>query len=225
MLITIDTSTDVAGLAIASAEDVFAEFNWRCGQNHSVQLLPNLSFLLRQAGFTLSAAEGIIVARGPGGYNGLRVGIATAKSLAFSLGIPVAGVSTLEAMAFEYSALGYPVCAVVNPGGGEIAAAMFETKDGLWLRTLPEQAITVDDLCANVKVRTVFCGQIPSAVSAALAKTLGEKAVVLPGAEWRRTGAFIELGRRRFRDKDFDNPSSLQPLYLRGPAITQPKHK
>ena len=81
-----------AGLALAGDSEMIAEFTWRCGQNHSVQLLPNLAFVLCQAKLSLTAASGIIVARGPGGYNGLRVGLSTAKSLAFCLNIPLAGI-------------------------------------------------------------------------------------------------------------------------------------
>jgi len=226
VFIAIDTSTDTAGLALAGDSEMIAEFTWRCGQNHSVQLLPNLAFILSQAKLSLSAASGIIVARGPGGYNGLRVGLSTAKSLAFCLNIPLAGISTLEAMAYEHSARGIPVCPVINPWGNEIAAAIFEMKAGEWSRAMPEQIISVDNLCARINAETVFCGQITEPIAAKLKEKLGEKAVILPpAADWRRSGSLAELGRRRFRNKDYDDPASLQPLYLRGPAITPAKHK
>jgi len=226
MFIAIDTSTDTTGLALAGDNDLIVEFTWRCGKNHSVQLLPSLAFMLRQAKLSLSAASGIIVARGPGGYNGLRVGLSTAKSLAFCLNIPLAGISTLEAMAYEHTTTGTPVCPVINPGGNDIAAAIFGMKDGEWSRTLPEQIISVDNLCALINTRTTFCGQITAPTAARLKEKLGEKAIILPpAADWRSAGSLSELGRRRFRNNDYDNPASLQPLYLRGPSITPAKHK
>ncbi len=226
MLIAIDTSTDTAGLALVGDDELIAEFTWRCGQNHSVQLLPNLAFMLSQAKLSLTSASGIIVAKGPGGYNGLRVGLSTAKALAFCLKVPIAGVSTLEAMAYEHAALGIPVCTAVSPGGGEIAAAIFEMKDGKWSRVLSEQMTTVENLCSQISERTAFCGQIPPQIVSLIRQNLGERAVILPrGADWRRAGFLAELGRFRFSNNDFDDPASLQPLYLRGPQITPPKHK
>lgn len=226
MLIAIDTSTDTAGLTLAGEDALIAEFTWHCGQNHSVQLLPNLAFMLSQAKRSLSDAKGIIVARGPGGYNGLRVGLSTAKSLAFCLNIPLAGISSLEAMAFAHSAAGITVCPVINPGGNEIAAAIFEMKAGKWSKSMPEQLISVDNLCAQINTGTLFCGQITEAVAARLKEKLGDKAVILPPtADWRHSGSLVELGSRRLRNNDYDDTASLQPLYLRGPSITPAKHK
>ena len=75
MQLAIDTSTDSASLALVRDGDVVAELTWRCGQNHTRQLLPNLEHLLRQFDLSPQALTGIIVARGPGSFNGLRVGI------------------------------------------------------------------------------------------------------------------------------------------------------
>jgi len=130
MQLAIDTSTDRASIAIVQDNDVLAEFTWRCGQNHTRQLLPNLEHLLRQ--FELNPVEitGIIVARGPGSFNGLRVGISVAKGLAFSLGIPIIGVSSLEAEAYQHAETGLPVCPIFNAGRGEIATAIIQVKTG-----------------------------------------------------------------------------------------------
>lgn len=225
MFIAIDTSTEIAGLALVGDNEIISEFTWCCGRNHSVQLLPNLEFMLCQAKLNLSAAAGIIVASGPGGYNGLRVGLSTAKTFAFSLDIPVAGISTIEAMTYEHASLGIPVCGVINPGGGDIAAGIFATQDGKWNRQLEEQLISVDNLCSKILTRTAFCGQIAPPVAEKIKERLGEKAVILSSSGWRRPAFLAELGRSRLKDGGFDDPSSLQPLYLRSPAITPPKHK
>jgi tRNA threonylcarbamoyl adenosine modification protein YeaZ len=69
-----------------------AEMTWRCGQNHSVELYPRLDFLLDKAGLDIKSIESVIVAVGPGSFNGLRVGVSAAKGLAFGLGIPYLGM-------------------------------------------------------------------------------------------------------------------------------------
>jgi tRNA threonylcarbamoyl adenosine modification protein YeaZ len=224
MLIAIDTSTDFASLAIARDGVIIAEASWRCGQNHTTQFLPTLHFMLKQSGIDIRTATGLIVARGPGSYNGLRVGLSTVKGLAFSLNAPVVGVSTLEAEAFQQTKHGFPVCAVLNAGRGEVAAAIYQEVDGEWRRVLAEHVTTIEDLCKGIKTPTVFCGEHLSKVGPRIRELLPAKAIVVSGAALtRRAGYLLELGERRLRVQDFDDPATLQPLYLRAPAITQPR--
>ena len=85
MYLAIDTSTETASLALIQESQVLAELTWSCQQNHSVELMPSINRLLEQAGSSLKSLSGVIVARGPGCFNVLRVGVITAKGLAFSL--------------------------------------------------------------------------------------------------------------------------------------------
>ena len=223
MQITIDTSTDTAGLALTQDDVILAELTWRCGQNHTTQLLPNLSYLLKQNNLDIKNTDCIIVARGPGSYNGLRVGISTAKGLAFSLNVPLIGINTLEAEAWQHAETGLPVCPVYNAGREEIATATYQKVDGLWQKIVEERLTTPDFLCAEISVKTLFCGEFIPKIVDKLKEKLGEKAVIMPGI--RRAGFLAELGLKRFRAGDYDDTASLQPFYFRGPSITQPKHK
>ncbi|MBI2851864.1 MAG: tRNA (adenosine(37)-N6)-threonylcarbamoyltransferase complex dimerization subunit type 1 TsaB [Chloroflexi bacterium] len=226
MQIAIDTSTGTASLALVKDGAMLAELTWRCGQDHTVHLLPNLAHLLRQAGVTLESANCIIVAKGPGSYNGLRVGLSTAKGLAFSLDIPLIGISTLEAEAYQYAGDGLPVCVIQNAGRGEIAAAIYQEKGSQWFQTAAEHITTAKALCEQVKDRTIFCGEVTAALAGYIKETVEENAVIISSiSHWRRAGYLAELGLRRFQAGDFDNPATLQPLYLRAPAITQAKHR
>jgi tRNA threonylcarbamoyl adenosine modification protein YeaZ len=226
MQIAIDTSTDTAGLALVEDGEILAELSWRCRMNHTTQLLPHLSHLVEKAGLKMESAGCIIVARGPGSYNGLRVGISTAKGLAFSLNIPIVGVSTLEAEAYQHAETGLPVCPVFNAGREEIATATFQRKDGEWLKLREERLTTIDILCSEITGTTVFCGEYLPAVAAILKEKLEEKAVILsPAANLRRPAFLAELGLKRFIVGDVDDAASLQPFYSRGPSISQPKHK
>jgi len=224
MYIAIDTSTETASLALARDDSILAELTWHCGQNHTVQLLPALSALLKQAGVSTGDAKGIIVARGPGSYNGLRVGLSTAKGLAVSLGIPLAGISTLEAEAYQCRERDIPVCAVMNAGRGEIAAAIFESKGEGWTKTVADHITSLEVLCTRINSPTLFCGEYVPAIKTELQNRLGDKALfVSPARRLRRAGYLAELGIRRLKSGDHDDPVALQPLYLRAPPITQPK--
>jgi len=205
---------------------VLAELTWRCEQNHSTQLLPHLASLLNQTKLSLQSADGIIVARGPGSFNGLRVGISTAKGLAFSLGIPIVGISTLEAEAYQHGETGLPICPIFNARRGEIATALYQAKHNEWRQLIGEHITTIETLCSQITTKTIFCGEFIPFIATQLRKQLKQKAVIpSPATSLRRASFLAELGLKRLKAGDYDNPATLQPLYLRRPAITQPKHR
>jgi tRNA threonylcarbamoyl adenosine modification protein YeaZ len=94
LILAFDTATDVATSALVDDGEVLGERTSR-----AVTLLEDVDALLRQAGARTGDLQGLAVGTGPGSFTGLRVGLATARGLALSLGLPVAGVSTLDALA------------------------------------------------------------------------------------------------------------------------------
>lgn len=222
MELAIDTSTEIASIALLRAGEVQAELTWLSGQNHTVELIPNLLHLLHQAKIELGDIEAIIVARGPGSFNGLRVGVATAKGLAFALGIPLVSIGTLEAEAFPYAETGLPICPVQDAGRGEIATAMYQLQNGKWRRLMAEHVTTVAELCPKIAQRTIFCGRFSPDTAQQIEQQLGERAKIVRGT-LRRAGFWAQLGWQRLELGDYDHHATLQPLYLRRPAITIPR--
>jgi len=225
MQLAIDTSTDNASLALLKDGQVIAELTWRCQQNHTVELLPCLLKLLEQTKLNLGSISAVIVARGPGSFNGLRVGISTAKGLAFSLKIPIVGISTMEAAAYQHAETVLPICPIFNAGRGEIATAIYQKKGSRWCQLAPEQITTVEALCSRISSETIFCGEFTAAIAEQLTRKLKQKAIIPPPASRLRRASFLaELGLKRLEAGSFDHPATLQPLYLRRPPITKPKH-
>ena len=234
MELAIDTATEIASIALSSEGKVEAETSWPSGQNHTVELIPNILHLLRQAKIELEGEvgsiwrdkiEAIIVAKGPGSFNGLRVGFATAKGLAFALDIPMVSVGTLEVEAYPHSSTGLPVCPVQDVGRGEIATALYQVEDGEWRKLVEEYITTVDKLCEKTSSKTVFCGRFSersSDIARRIEEMMGEKAVILDNT-FCRAGFLAELGYRRLERGERDDVATVQPLYLRRPAITTPK--
>ncbi len=226
MQLAIDTSTDTASLALVQDSEVLAELTWRCGQNHTIELLPHLAYLLNQTKLNLQSTSCIIVARGPGSFNGLRVGISTAKGLAFSLGIPIVGISTLEVEAYQHAETGLPICPIFNAGREEIATAIYQKKYNEWRQLATEHITTVEALCSQITQKTIFCGEFIPSIATQLSNKLRQKAIIPPSAARLRRASFLaELGLKRVKAGNYDNPSTLQPLYLRRPPITKPKHR
>ena len=226
MQLAIDTSTDMASIAFVQDSGVLAELTWRCGQDHTAQLLPQLAHLLNQTGVNLQSIDCIIVAKGPGSFNGLRVGISTAKGIAFSLGIPIVGISTLEVEAYQHAETGLPICPIFNAGRGEIATAMYQRNHNKWRQLTTEHITTVDILCSQITTKTIFCGEYVPLIAPQLRKQLKQKAIISTSAANLRRASFLaELGQNRIEAGNYDNLATLQPLYLRRPPITEPKHR
>jgi tRNA threonylcarbamoyl adenosine modification protein YeaZ len=225
MELAIDTSTDFCSIGLSSEGDIVAEVAWHSGQNHTVELMPNIIRLLNQVKSSPQSLTAIFVAKGPGSFNGLRVGISTAKGLAFALDIPLVGISTLEVEAYPFAFAKLPICPIHNAGRGEIAAALYQQSDG-WRCLTPEHIITTDALCRQTKRKTIFCGEIPPSVIEELQKSLARYAIIPdPAARLRHAGYLAALGWQRLDRGQLDDAASLQPLYLRQPPITQRKVK
>jgi tRNA threonylcarbamoyl adenosine modification protein YeaZ len=94
LILAFDTATDVATSALVQDGQVVGE-----RASRAVRILEDIDGLLAAAGLEREAIVGIAVGTGPGSYTGLRIGLVTARALAFALDVPVAGVSTLAALA------------------------------------------------------------------------------------------------------------------------------
>jgi tRNA threonylcarbamoyl adenosine modification protein YeaZ len=222
--IAIDTSTDIACLALVQGSEILSEFTWRCGQNHTVELYPRLNFLIEKSGRDMKDIDCVFVAKGPGSFNGLRVGVSAAKGLAFSLGIPIIGIGTLESTAYQHAETGLPVCAVQNAGREEIAVAIYQKKRTKWQQIAEEHITTPAALESEIKDKTVFCGDINPETLLQIKKIFKTRAIIpTPAAQLRRGAYLAELGVQRMEAGNFDNLSTLQPLYMRRPPITERK--
>ena len=97
-LLAFDTSSKALSVAILEDETLLAETTLTIKKNHSITLMPVIDFLMRQIDLTPKDLDRIVVAEGPGSYTGLRIAVATAKTLAHTLGIELVGVSSLLAL-------------------------------------------------------------------------------------------------------------------------------
>ncbi|HZM69548.1 MAG TPA: tRNA (adenosine(37)-N6)-threonylcarbamoyltransferase complex dimerization subunit type 1 TsaB [Candidatus Cryosericum sp.] len=158
----IDTATGRGSVALArdDGEPLLRLLEEKGG--HARDLVPAIESVLAEARLGTSDLRGLGVASGPGSFTGVRVGMATAKGLAYALDIAVVGLSTLEALARAAAPLapqGSAILAPVLPAGrGEVYSALFDlrghevarrTQDLAWrpevlLASLPEEAILVD---------------------------------------------------------------------------------
>jgi len=221
MLLTIDTSSSLSGLCLAQGKHVIDTFTWQCERNHAVELLPNIANLLEKNHISVASLSGIIVARGPGSFNGLRVGLGCAKGLAFSLSLPIVGVSTLEASAFQFSQQRHPICAMFPAGQNSFSCALYQHQNK-WTCLAAESIVPLGDIQKLVTCPTVIGGDITQETQAHFKAILGENALFLMPT-LSRIASLSTLGENLLSCDQKDDVATLQPLYLRSPHITKAK--
>lgn len=221
MLLAIDTSTRYAGVALADGGRVVSCRSWHSAVNHTAELMPAVAQTLAAAALTVKDLEGIAIALGPGGFSALRVGMSVAKGLAIAAGRPLVGVGTLDLEAWPYGESGLPVCALLDAGRGEVAAATFAAGQ----RRRPDRIGPPAELLADVAELTLFCGEGLPPHAEMLRQRLGSRAVIAGSVPAGRLYALAALGQRRLENGDVDDVATLQPYYLRMPTIGGPKRR
>ncbi|MGE5653363.1 MAG: tRNA (adenosine(37)-N6)-threonylcarbamoyltransferase complex dimerization subunit type 1 TsaB, partial [Bacillota bacterium] len=102
LVLAIDASTLVSGVALVSDDRVLAEFVLQTAKTHSQRLLPSIDHIMREADIRPDQLDGVVVSGGPGSFTGLRIGMSTAKGLAHALNIPIIAINTLDFWAENY---------------------------------------------------------------------------------------------------------------------------
>ncbi len=152
-ILALETSAVAASCCVADGEKLLSRAAVNAGLTHSRTLMPMVEAMLSSADLTVADIDAVAVAVGPGSFTGIRIGVATAKGLAFPTDLPCVAVSTLEAMA--YRLVGLPlsgrVCAVMDARCKQVYTATFCIENGTLTRETPDEAIPMDELFARLK--------------------------------------------------------------------------
>lgn len=220
MLLAIDTATTISSVSLYQ-DAVVAESTWPAGRDHTRELLPEVERLLGLSGKSTKDLSAVGVSLGPGSYNGLRVGIASAKAICLTLGIPIIGIDTPRAMAYQFRLTFRPVRPLYNAGLGEIATGLYQARDQLFATLEEPHLATLDELLSASPSDTLFCGDLRPEWRDAIRVRFGEDGVMpRPAEDLRRAGYLAELAWKQLEAGIVSDAATLQPLYLRRPAIS-----
>lgn len=152
LILGLESSAKSASVALCRDGELIAQYNQTSGLTHSSTLLPMAQALLQNTGTELSAVDVIAVSRGPGSFTGIRIGIATVKGLCWGAEKPAVGVSTLAAMAWNGVAAGEGslICCCMDARRNQVYNALFEISDGKPRRLVPDRAISIAGLDAEL---------------------------------------------------------------------------
>lgn len=152
LILAADTSTNAGSLAIAESGEPFRvliERSWdlallKTAPNHSARIVPEIEEIVRAAGITWKDVGGLACATGPGSFTGLRVALSALKGIALARDLPLAGVSTLEAMAAGLPFASRLFVPLLDARKSEIYGAAYDLSDGAPRRVIEETVIAPD---------------------------------------------------------------------------------
>lgn len=221
-VLAIETSTYSGSIAVAGEDRLLGEYFLNMGPSHSEKLVPSIDRLLGELGMDKKELSGIAVSAGPGSFTALRVGISTAKGLAFSLDLPVVSVSSLELLAMNLPFSPYPVCPVIDARRGEVYCAVFRTESGSPVRVTEDAPLTPADLSRIIKEKTIFIGEGALLYKDFLEDNHCESGLAgavfcPPYMGYPRASALACYGAGRLRDGVSEDVTLLSPAYLRKP--------
>lgn len=221
-LLAIDTADATAGVALLVDGRLAAEFVEVSAYRHSERLFSLVDEALAGAGVGRRELGAVAVTVGPGSFTGLRVGLATAKGIAFALKRPLAGVSTLEALA--RGAMPFPglVVPLLDARKRQVYGAAYRGRDGAV--AVHPAAWSPCELAGRVQAaagasgggHVLALGSGLGPYRAVFEEALGEALACAPPSRWHvLPGQVALLGEEALRDGRAGDPAALTPLYLR----------
>ncbi|GAB4568012.1 MAG: tRNA (adenosine(37)-N6)-threonylcarbamoyltransferase complex dimerization subunit type 1 TsaB [Anaerolineales bacterium] len=213
MLLAVDTSTSLVGMALYDDDQVLGEMTWTTKQHHTTELSPALSGLLKRCGVTMSMIHALGVAIGPGSFTSLRVGLSLVKGIALARNLPVMGISTLDVIAAAQPISKHPLVAVLQAGRMRVAFGVYKSHKSGWQAEGPVRSGTLDELIAEIETPTVIAGELTSEERKKIAKRKTME-LASPTLCVRRPAVLAELAWRRWQENQVDDAAALAPIYL-----------
>ncbi len=192
-ILAYDTSSNLLSIALFDGERKLAEYKSPLFTRHSSVLAPTIGALLKRSRCEVHSLEYIAVGLGPGSFTGLRVGITTAKTLAYVTGARVVGVPSLEIIAFSSNGLGQKIGVMLDAKKGKVYAALYK----------------------KITPRTLETIQVPMLTQEGdFLKRAGRSAVIIKENIFPNASDLAILAMQRIKEKKFIDPFKLEPLYL-----------
>jgi tRNA threonylcarbamoyladenosine biosynthesis protein TsaB len=150
-ILAIDTSTYVMGVALTDQESVIGEYITNIKKNHSVRLMPAIEQLMKDCDITPSMLDKVVVAKGPGSYTGVRIGVSIAKTLAWSLQVPLVGVSSLEQLAWNGKEFNGFICPVMDARREQLFTGLYQYNGKTMTPVIEDQNVLLQDWLTQLK--------------------------------------------------------------------------
>lgn len=215
-ILAIDTSNNALGVALLDEDKILGEYITNLKKNHSIRIMPAIQMLMKDCEKEPNDLTKIVVAKGPGSYTGVRIGVTIAKTLAWSLNIPLAGISSLEILA---SGTGRYFNGAVSPlfdaRRGQVYTGLFQFLNGKPVTIVKDELVMIKDWAEKLTAISspiLFVGNDTAIHRPVIEEILGQKAVFAEMTEDNpRPSELALLG----KDQPGEDIHSFVPNYIR----------
>jgi tRNA threonylcarbamoyladenosine biosynthesis protein TsaB len=215
-ILAVDTATRSCSVAIVDQGSLLAEITTVSGQTHSKHLMDMIHAVLQTANLTVSDVDGWAVSAGPGSFTGLRIGMSTIKGLAVASGKPVAGVSSLEVLAWQVLPCSDLMCPMLDARKGQVYCARYRSVSGALVQELPAVVLSPGQAVRDINKRCVFVGDGAQHYESVIVSSLGDCArIAFDGQHIIRASSVAWLSLQHFESGHSDDPARLVPYYIR----------
>jgi tRNA threonylcarbamoyladenosine biosynthesis protein TsaB len=150
-ILALESSAKAASVAVCEDSRLISQYFQNSGLTHSRTLLKMAEDMLANLELKLGDMELIAVASGPGSFTGIRIGVSAAKGLAWGADLPLCGISTLEAMAYQLADQNAVICPVMDARRAEVYNAKFVFNQDKLQRLCADRAIPAAELIREAK--------------------------------------------------------------------------
>lgn len=217
-ILAIDTATQVSSVAVLKEGRLLAELTMQGKLTHSETLLPHIEQVLKMAAVAKEELTGIAVSNGPGSFTGLRIGLAAAKAMSYVLGIPLVGVSTLQALAYQLPAPGVRVMCLLDAQKGNAYVESYRWENNSLQVVDSVQVAKITDIvaaCANMNEQVILLGDAVQKKVAGKLELPANVSVAPPHIVMPRAACVAMLGQAKLLAGETDNVMDLEPVYIR----------
>lgn len=218
-ILALDSSAICASCAVLEDDRLIAEFFINAGLTHSQTLMPMVESALKHAAVDISDIDLFAVAQGPGSFTGIRIGVAAVKGMAQALDKPCIGISTLEAIAFNFTGLDCTVCAAMDARRQQVYNALFRVEGDKILRLCDDRALSISQLeteLAPFQEGVILAGDGARLCQSTLSADKAAFRLAPPALLYQR-GYGVGLAAFHKNSSDYQTADQLTPFYLRLP--------
>lgn len=214
----IDTSTNVAAIAVIDEERVIGEYSLSKDMSHSEKLMPMIKEVLDNVDIRIEEIDLFAVGVGPGSFTGLRIGAATMKSFAHLFNKPLVGVSTLEALAYNMNLNSSIIMPMLDARRDRIYTSLYKF-NGLEIEEIEgSQILEIEDMEEKLKgyKDIIVNGEGSLVYKEEIEASLGEKVKFASlGQNVPRAVSICEVALKKFHKGEIDDMYSITPDYIR----------
>ncbi|MEO0468707.1 MAG: tRNA (adenosine(37)-N6)-threonylcarbamoyltransferase complex dimerization subunit type 1 TsaB [Bacteroidota bacterium] len=222
-ILAIETATMIGSVAVFEGEKLLGSIDMRRAKSHARLLTPMIQTLLKDLEIEPQALSAVAVAKGPGSYTGLRVGVSTAKGLCYALDKPLLSLGSLEGLAWSVQSLAHSldalICPLIDARRMEVYCAAYDQQGR---EEVPVQAVIVEEGSFGElldKQKVIFVGDGAEKCQPLLSHP---NAIVLPDV----LSSAASMGKalcKKYAEDDFEDLIHFEPFYLKDFVATKSK--